>query len=1088
MIRNSFILKFLALAALVALLASTAAAERLTRRTSQGNNLGIEMALGWGMPWTGSGRPWQFPRGSGNIIRNDGCTIGIGVAQDIDGDGMPEDTTGINHVRATMPELASLESIDLITAIAATGVIMDGEMTKSEYSRIWTNLDAEELADWPIEGRIPRGDPNGVPNVAAGGETMFFHSGDPFMGWGFDPGSTPPGGAMEWTLRFLDFAESNNMMYVNIFLRNMSEYVKFNHHSDYGPTGQAHPDGWTWKGMVTVVNFRNWEFGGDPTGWALHAEKRIYGTPAHTSTTAAFTPQKSPLFGFKMINPPHTAEEWSDMTSLHHHDWCSEFGFAGHKQMFVGFPWSISYKVALDLETGYYPGVINPFTGEQIRGAWPGMLQPEDARYSQWIWGGPCYFMSYPCYGELHDIAPRDTVVMDAAYMFTYPGVETYVTPEMDIANIDDPVMQQVLAPLEDYAEIAEVVINSGYKLPETPRAPPLTIIPGDREVTITWSDINLQTPDSYYYFLEEQGLNPNGYYREYDFEGYRVYRSFVGPSDSHSELLADYNVSSGNLQFYYIDRMQDDTGLFRMRNGMKVWYAVVPYDRNYDTATGEMFSLPDPTSGKTWNRPGAELYTVIPRSDATNYKPASVSAVSYVPRSGPSVTPVESATAELTGDGTGRITQAPVYLAPMVGNVELTPIISERITQPLTVYMECTELGGVSCNYSWGTRTLQVREGSKTGVPLTVNVRERGDPRVDNVVLNGPVDAEGMNYAVSAEFLTLRQGDWRSKLYHYIDLGGYAGATVEVYTGKCGGAHTPGNRPYLRHPSIPSYAKSGRFTVTWKDAGGGNLTLEVQDVTRGETISFAPYWDDFGWGFMGGGEWGVRNFDAGHFGELSLPRSERTFQMTETLPADNTEEFGFWLNGAVWYFYSDEGVTMPEVGTVMTIDLCVGSWNDDQTVFTMNADPPWPGDSWKIEVEPYTMDPEDADLSKVKVVPNPYMASSFLDLSPNSRRIEFVNLPDKCTIRIYTLSGNLVNVLNHIGSNRQGWGNYTDWDRINAQTLEPAVYKGYDNHSGTEPWNLRNRFGQTVASGLYFFHVTDQRGETYTGKFYIIN
>ena len=58
-------------------------------------------------------------------------------------------------------------------------------------------------------------------------------------------------------------------------------------------------------------------------------------------------------------------------------------------------------------------------------------------------------------------------------------------------------------------------------------------------------------------------------------------------------------------------------------------------------------------------------------------------------------------------------------------------------------------------------------------------------------------------------------------------------------------------------------------------------------------------------------------------------------------------------------------------------------------------------------------------------VVPNPYMATSFLDLSPDSRRVEFVNLPDRCTIRIYSLGGHLVNVLNHIGANRHGWGDY---------------------------------------------------------------
>ncbi len=104
-----------------------------------------------------------------------------------------------------------------------------------------------------------------------------------------------------------------------------------------------------------------------------------------------------------------------------------------------------------------------------------------------------------------------------------------------------------------------------------------------------------------------------------------------------------------------------------------------------------------------------------------------------------------------------------------------------------------------------------------------------------------------------------------------------------------------------------------------------------------------------------------------------------------------------------------------------------------------------------------------------------------------DARRIEFVNLPSNCTIRIYSLGGHLVNVLNHIGANRFGWGNFTDFDRLDANN-NPREFTGWDNHSGTEPWNLRNRFGQMVASGLYFFHVTDSRGESHTGKFYIIN
>jgi len=186
-----------------------------------------------------------------------------------------------------------------------------------------------------------------------------------------------------------------------------------------------------------------------------------------------------------------------------------------------------------------------------------------------------------------------------------------------------------------------------------------------------------------------------------------------------------------------------------------------------------------------------------------------------------------------------------------------------------------------------------------------------------------------------------------------------------------------------------------------------------------------------------------------------------------------------------VWAF--TDITAMPSSGTVMTVTNCFGEWNGDQTVFTQYCDAPYPGDKWEIKVKPMSQDPEDAQMEKISVVPNPYIATSFLDLSPDSRRIEFVNLPSRCTICIYSLGGHLVNVLNHIGANRFGWGNYTDWDRLDTNN-NPMQLAGYDNHSGSEPWNLRNRFGTTVASGLYFYVVTDDRGKTYTGRFYIIN
>ena len=89
--------------------------------------------------------------------------------------------------------------------------------------------------------------------------------------------------------------------------------------------------------------------------------------------------------------------------------------------------------------------------------------------------------------------------------------------------------------------------------------------------------------------------------------------------------------------------------------------------------------------------------------------------------------------------------------------------------------------------------------------------------------------------------------------------------------------------------------------------------------------------------------------------------------------------------------------------------------------------------------------------LDNIYVVPNPYLGTSVLEPDnklPNQnrgeRRIYFENLPMKCTIRIFTLSGELVTTLEHDA--------------------------GMDN--GREYWNLLNRDGFSVAYGIYLAHI----------------
>jgi hypothetical protein len=1062
MLRQKFLV-ILTLAVLICMISVPASAEILRSRTSRGNNLGVIVECGWGMPWGGSGRPWQFPKGSGNYCFNDGMTIAVPAAIDKDGDGEAEDTTGINHMRAMMPGRASLEAYDLIMAAEAEGQHPNSVMDWQENNRVWSSLDADELAAWPIEGRIGH-TASGAPNVASAGETMFFHSQDVWVSWGF----MCPGGYYAWTLRFLDFGESNNMMYGNIYYRNMSEYMKYNPSSGYA--SNAVPGGWTYKSAIVVSNHRSTKYGSSSNnnGWMYHPERRITGIYPDKGPIAGFTPSVAPMIAYTIIIPPSHNDEVMDLKSYHVHE-ADEFGYSGTKQAFVGETWGFAYRYGMNLDQGLYPGSVNPFHGREVYGAWPGRLEPTDDRFNQWLWGGASDWMHYTTWGEVHDLAPRDSLNWDFAYMLTYPGVDPLDVPDYDLDNIDDAMMQDAFAPLEVYHDVADIVVKSGFKVPSTPTAPELTIIPGDRQVTITWSDINLQTPDAYYYFLEENNINQDGHYLEYDFEGFRVYRSFVGPNDSHLELLEDFNKSAGNLQFFYIDKLEDDKPLLRMRNGMKVWYAVVPYDKNYDPSDGSMFSLPDPSSGKTWNRAGEALYTLTPRSEASEFRPASLGAVAYVGSAS-----VDQSTLDLAGDGSGKLTEAPQLLIPQLG-FTFEPVNNERINNDVTVQVGCTGLDvDWGCAY-WARpeRIMSLLDASGNVIMDAPSFKTR-DSEAELVFMDVP-EASGVSFALTMLYNHPGSAGSRDYAPVYIDfdMGSYTGADVANKYGSCVSSRVGTG------PSIGSYIRTGVFQISWSSAGS-DMTVSVSDVTRGEAVAYSPYPDDLGWGFMPAGTY----MDFYNEQKAGVAKADRANLMLDKIPADNTDEFAIWINGIVWAFTNISA--MPSSGSVFTVTNCFGKWNGDQTVFTQYADAPFPGEKWQIGIKASTLNPEDADLQKVKVVPNPYIVSSFLDMSSNSRRLEFINLPSQCTIRIYTLSGNLVNVLNHVGSDRNGWGNYTDWDRLSNS--EPAVYTGYDNHSGTEPWNMRNRFGQTVASGLYFFHVTDQRGEENTGMFYIIN
>lgn len=98
-----------------------------------------------------------------------------------------------------------------------------------------------------------------------------------------------------------------------------------------------------------------------------------------------------------------------------------------------------------------------------------------------------------------------------------------------------------------------------------------------------------------------------------------------------------------------------------------------------------------------------------------------------------------------------------------------------------------------------------------------------------------------------------------------------------------------------------------------------------------------------------------------------------------------------------------------------------------------------------------------DSLMSRIRVVPNPYIGAAKWEQVVNTRKLQFAFLPAECTISIFTVRGELVQTLRHT------------------------------NRTGTEDWNLTNQAGVEVAFGLYVYIVETPDGNKHTGKFAII-
>ena len=173
---------------------------------------------------------------------------------------------------------------------------------------------------------------------------------------------------------------------------------------------------------------------------------------------------------------------------------------------------------------------------------------------------------------------------------------------------------------------------------------------------------------------------------------------------------------------------------------------------------------------------------------------------------------------------------------------------------------------------------------------------------------------------------------------------------------------------------------------------------------------------------------------------------------------------FIFYLNG---HFFLMRMTALPAAGTSWKARFFAGYIRgtpgaDDYEFGSSTRPPAVPGLTARLTytgtglAEAVT----DSMLAAVHTVPDPYYATNSYERSPANKVLKFVNLPPQAIIRIYSLSGVLVDVIEH-----------------NDVTL-----------GGEATWDLRNRNNQFVASGVYFYHVETLSGAEKIGRFTVVN
>ncbi|HUF07839.1 MAG TPA: hypothetical protein VMO47_00875 [Rhodothermales bacterium] len=600
----------------------------------------------------------------------------------------------------------------------------------------------------------------------------------------------------------------------------------------------------------------------------------------------------------------------------------------------------------------------------------------------------------------------------------------------------------QDMAQALDSRDNALSAYQEDYQFAQAPITPLVTAVPGDGKITLYWDS---EAEESFDPFLASLGRPAN------DFEGYRIYRATdpafldatvitdgfgnlllrrpIAQFDLINEFEGFHPTDINGVKFYLGNNMQDpgedENGLTHVwvdenvTNGITYFYAVTAYD--FGSAIDNI--PPTETPVRIRRLPDGRIET---GRNVVEVKPVAPP-VGYIP-------------ADIVD-----LERVRGFTSSTVAFEIVDPRTVQENHQYRLTFEDTLLLGGRNTPDTLTTKTYTLEDLTSGETIISRSRRVGGDDEF-------PVfDDFGRPVGFSMRFF--------NEPFVRLNTATSTWSNAEVYPISI--------RPYLAAGFLKGFRNPADYRIDVVGAGQGQSTqLEVRrnlvlpsrptnirvfNQSTGEEVKYA-FWDLSGPDLQGATSTEPASFSA----DPSVAESDRIVVIEPQIGGapDDIVTWEFSLN------FTAPGRD-PQQG---------------ESVDVRTRKPFLSSDEFRFVVQGSEVDADSAAklLDLIHVVPNPYVATNrFEPLNPfttgrGPRRLQFVNVPPQCTIRIFSVGGRLVRRLDHnTGPN----------DTIGAA----------ERMNGIVEWDLESEDRLTVSYGVYIYHVEAPGiGET-QGTFAII-